>query len=681
MLKIDSCPAGKLLWILALALPAGLFAASPPALVDYQGVLRGATDEPLTGSYDMTFRFFDAPTGGNEILVDRHLAANTQAVTVDGGLFAVGLGGGVVTDGSGPGTYSSLGGLFHDQAGVWLEVQVGTETLAPRTRILSAGYALNATSAETADRLNGQSGAFYLDTSATRQIKPGAISFHAPTAGVAVVEAIADPGSPLAISATSSGATCKFGYGSVGSECYGTSYGGFFGDSTDGSYGYLGYGAYGTLSYGPSYGGVFSAASSGGIGLYASGGQAARFEQSTLPGTYVNVAWSGYGLWSRSYNGIQNWDHDDSTYARIGSSPYKIQGTGTVSFVQNRPGDPNEVVIYHAPESSEVNVYTRGSARLQDGSATISLDPTFAWTANPEIGLTAHLTPRGEAIALAIETVSSHELRVTGPKGSNVAFDYLVTGLRIGFEEIPPVQPKEFDSRIPEKAAGQKIYAKDPELRAFNALERHREMARSLLWVVDSDMKATRELRERIGIARSEELRNPSEASQPIQDASRVRPVVPNGGPEPSAEMQPATLAEVSGRDPRGDESARVAVGRRPGELFAATSMIQAGDVVVLDPIVPGAVKRCDGAGDRNLVGVAVGPDRDGKVEVAVAEIREVLADANLLPIAPGDFLTTSATKGAAMRAPTAEPGTILGKALEPLASGVGTIRVLLMPR
>ena len=96
---------------------------------------------------------------------------------------------------------------------------------------------------------------------------------------------------------------------------------------------------------------------------------------------------------------------------------------------------------------------------------------------------------------------------------------------------------------------------------------------------------------------------------------------------------------------------------------------------------MPGAVKRSDSAADRNVVGVAVDADHDGKVEVAYAAIREVLVDATDRPIAIGDLLTTSATVGAAMRAVEATPGTILGKALEPQQSGIGTIRVLLMPR
>jgi hypothetical protein len=58
--------------------------------------------------------------------------------------------------------------------------------------------------------------------------------------------------------------------------------------------------------------------------------------------------------------------------------------------------------------------------------------------------------------------------------------------------------------------------------------------------------------------------------------------------------------------------------------------------------------------------------------------IVEVKVSAENGPIHPGDLLVTSATPGYAMRGDNPAPGTILGKALESLDNGVGTILVLL---
>src|SRR4029434_1457485 len=91
-----------------VALTAGLaVAATPPPRVNYQGVIRDpASGLTLSGAYDAIFRFYSAATGGDEVLVDTHMAAANQGLSVTNGLFSVPLGGGAVTDGSGPGTYA-----------------------------------------------------------------------------------------------------------------------------------------------------------------------------------------------------------------------------------------------------------------------------------------------------------------------------------------------------------------------------------------------------------------------------------------------------------------------------------------------------------------------------------------------------------------------------------------------
>jgi len=122
-----------------LGLVAETIAATPPGLANYQGVLRDASGRPLTGTYSMVIRFYDAEAGGNEILVDSH-----PAVTVSAGLFNVVLGGGTVTDGSGPNSYGFLPKVFGDYTVVYLELAINGEILAPRTRMLSAAYAMNA---------------------------------------------------------------------------------------------------------------------------------------------------------------------------------------------------------------------------------------------------------------------------------------------------------------------------------------------------------------------------------------------------------------------------------------------------------------------------------------------------------------------------------------------------------
>ena len=71
---------------------------------------------------------------------------------------------------------------------------------------------------------------------------------------------------------------------------------------------------------------------------------------------------------------------------------------------------------------------------------------------------------------------------------------------------------------------------------------------------------------------------------------------------------------------------------------------------------------------------------------MALMGVVPVKVSAERAPICPGDLLTSSPVPGHAMRAEPVlldgikihRPGTVLGKALQPLASGTGTINVLL---
>src|SRR5262245_21383354 len=87
-------------------------ATSTPPLVNYQGVLRNGADAPLSGTFDMVFRFYGSAVGSNDIFVDTHTVASGAPVVVTGGLFNVQLGGGTLSDGAGPGVYTSLSDVF-----------------------------------------------------------------------------------------------------------------------------------------------------------------------------------------------------------------------------------------------------------------------------------------------------------------------------------------------------------------------------------------------------------------------------------------------------------------------------------------------------------------------------------------------------------------------------------------
>lgn len=84
--------------------------------------------------------------------------------------------------------------------------------------------------------------------------------------------------------------------------------------------------------------------------------------------------------------------------------------------------------------------------------------------------------------------------------------------------------------------------------------------------------------------------------------------------------------------------------------------------------------------------GLILGEPGESKIMVATTGRVKVKVDATAAPVKAGDLLVTSTKSGMAMRSEPVEigsvklhrPGTVIGKALEPLASGTGEILVLL---
>lgn len=128
-------------------------------------------------------------------------------------------------------------------------------------------------------------------------------------------------------------------------------------------------------------------------------------------------------------------------------------------------------------------------------------------------------------------------------------------------------------------------------------------------------------------------------------------------------------------------------------EWVPATSDLEPGTVVVLNATKNNEVTASTQAYDSAVAGVVspapgliLGERGDAKEMIATTGRVRVKVDARRRPVKVGDLLTTSDLPGAAMAsepivlgtAKIHRPGTILGKALEPLAEGVGEVLVLL---
>jgi hypothetical protein len=128
-------------------------------------------------------------------------------------------------------------------------------------------------------------------------------------------------------------------------------------------------------------------------------------------------------------------------------------------------------------------------------------------------------------------------------------------------------------------------------------------------------------------------------------------------------------------------------------EWVESSQQLPAGTVVVLDQTKSNQVVASSEAYDTRVAGVisaqpgiTLGEKGDTKVLVATTGRVKVKVDASAGPIRVGDLLVTSDIAGVAKKSEPLSlggvqihrPGTLVGKALEPLANGTGEILVLL---
>ena len=126
----------KVFLVLGLTLFSGSSAWAIPQTLNFQGYLK-ESGSPVTGTRDMTFSLYAAPSGGSSLFSEAHTGAS--AVTVSTGVFNATIGD--LTSGGIPLN------LF-DGSDRYVEVAVGATTL-PRQKITSVGNAFFAATAAT----------------------------------------------------------------------------------------------------------------------------------------------------------------------------------------------------------------------------------------------------------------------------------------------------------------------------------------------------------------------------------------------------------------------------------------------------------------------------------------------------------------------------------------------------
>jgi hypothetical protein len=342
----------------------------------------------------------------------------------------------------------------------------------------------------------------------------------------------------------------------------------------------------------------------------------------------------------------------DVAVAFFGGSAYTISGAGLKSFVQNDPVDAGKQIVFTALEGDEAGTYTRGTGRIVKGEARVRLGSAFVAVTNPDIGLTALVTPRGAGVPLAVASLSSDEIlvRASGPEIDGIVFDFAVYGLRLGFEQHATVQPKTDEAGLPPDRPG--------PADASSALARFAAMRGPIGDRSPLDLTRSKRLKEMVRQAKGD-----APASVTTSDAAGMaRTPTPDagGGTMPGLSAPIPVAAPIA----TGDVAAFAAAPEASGPWLVTAT----GDV---GEIVAGIV----GGADRDEVHAAAAPLALG------GSITLCRADASFGAIRVGDLLAVSPIPGRARLAAASDGGGVIAKALEPLAEGAGLIRVLVMSR
>ncbi|MGI8820323.1 MAG: hypothetical protein ACR2ID_05575 [Chthoniobacterales bacterium] len=135
------------------------------------------------------------------------------------------------------------------------------------------------------------------------------------------------------------------------------------------------------------------------------------------------------------------------TTAIFGSGNSSV--TGTKSFVEPHPTNPDKIIRFVSLEGPEAGTYFRGRGKFKGKQAVINVPETFRMVTEEE-GLSVQVTPIGKIAQVAVVKIGLNKILVKSSE--DVEFFYTVNGERRGFKDFEVVvnSTGEFAPRSPE---------------------------------------------------------------------------------------------------------------------------------------------------------------------------------------------------------------------------------------
>jgi hypothetical protein len=142
---------------------------------------------------------------------------------------------------------------------------------------------------------------------------------------------------------------------------------------------------------------------------------------------------------------------------------------GSKNFVQPHPTDTTKVIKYVSAEAGEALTLARGTTITKKGEAVILLPEHYTLVTSTDKPVSTTLTPKNVPALLYVVSENNQKI-VVRVKNSDyiefgdVEFNYYVTGVRDGFEDIEPIQDVD-ESKNSAKPVSEKKKAYDEKVK------------------------------------------------------------------------------------------------------------------------------------------------------------------------------------------------------------------------
>ncbi len=430
-------------WVAMVVILTIILGTSPvfavPGLINYQGKLTDSGGNPLDGVFSMTFRLYDANSGGSSLWNE------TQSVSVTDGIYSIELG-----------SVSPFPAGLFDNAALYLEIVIGGETLSPRQPLTSTAFAMKAADADT---LDGRHASAFMnaggDTMAGDLAVDGAVAVNDNLSvnGTSTLQAVTIGTQPTQSSNSTSPAESSveanlFVHGPTTLQG-GARIGGFL--EVNGPATFLSTSNFVGLATFPNanlLNATFASMTGDYIGTDSAYLKSAVIDKVTNSVYFENdISVNGQAQLRSVLSYLVDTDKVDTFLVDADKVDANIVVATEKYFRVPNPRDPETDIWYSALEGPEAAAYVRGTKLLINGKATIYLPDHFIDVADPN-SVTVHLTPNSaESLGLAVveKNLDGVVVRELTNGTGTYEFDYYIMAVRRGYEDYKVIRPIQED--------------------------------------------------------------------------------------------------------------------------------------------------------------------------------------------------------------------------------------------